>query len=297
MRPPQEGKHGRRSQAPVPALRRQAALAGAAVATAALLPALALAAGTPAGARAHAERAQSLENPCLGPAASGLRCPDLVMRPPSQLTLDRRTRPGRLLLRAANSIDNVGTGPVELRGRRDGRATMSVRQRIYRTSGGRLSVPARARLSFYPIPGQYRYWKVRQAARFELWSLDAGGERAHLVRTGPKLHYCFRDLERRNPSRRSPRSPVYPACDQSARTRAVTLGTSVGWSDVYPASYHEQWIDVTGLRGRFAYAHTADPGNGIFESREDNNRSQTLVTLPPRPGGGGARDQYLVGGT
>ena len=274
-------------------LRQRAPAAALALAAAALAPALALGAAT--RERSRAERAQALENPCLGPAASALRCPDLVMRPPAELTIDRRTRPGRVLLRAANSIDNVGTGPVELRGRRDGRATMSVRQRIYRANGSRLSVPTRARLSFYPIPGQYRYWKVRQAARFELWSLDARGRRARLVRTGPKLHYCFRDLERRNPSGRSPRRRVYPACDQSARTRAVTLGTSVGWSDSYPASYHEQWIDVTGLRGRFAYAQVADPGNGIFEAREDNNGSQALITLPLRDGrerGDRAREGY-----
>ena len=286
----QVGEWGQRSQVPVPVLRRRvsAALAGAAVATATLSSGFALAARAPEEPRA--ERAQALENPCLGPAATGLLCPDLVMRPPSDLTLDRRTSPGRLLLRAANSIDNVGAGPVELRGRRDGRATMSVKQRIQRVGGGRLTLATRARLLFYPIPGQNRYWKVRQAARFELWSLDADGNRARLVRTGPKLHYCFRDLERRNPSRRSPRRRVYPACDQSPRTRAVTLGTSVGWSDVYPDSYHEQWIDVTGLRGRFAFAHVADPGDGIFESREDNNRSQTLVTLPMRAGRkGGAR--------
>ena len=286
----QERSSGRRREAPVPAPRRDAALV--VVALAALLPGLADAARAPLERRA--ERAQTLENPCLGPTAAGLRCPDLVMRPPADLVLDRRTRRGRLLLRAENSIDNVGAGPVELRGRRDGRATMSVRQRIYRSGAGPLSVPTRARLSFYPVPGQYRYWKFRQAARFELWSLDARGERARLVRTGPKLNYCFRDLERRNPSAPSPRRRVYPACDQGARTRAVTLGTSVGWSDVYPASYHEQWIDVTGLRGRFAFAHMADPGDGIFESREDNNRSQVLLTLPLRSGGGRAGEQYLV---
>lgn len=250
----------------------------------AALVATALALPAPEGKAARAEPAPALANPCLGPSRGALLCPDLVMRPPYDLTLDRRTRPGRLLLRAANSIDNVGTGPVELRGRRDGRSTMSVRQRIYRPGGSSVLLPTRARLSFHPVPGQYRYWKLRHAARFELWSLDVEGQRGRIVRTGPKVHYCFRDLARRNPSRRSPRRRVYPACDQGARTRAVTLGTSVGWSDVYPASYHEQWIDVTGLRGRFAFVHVADPGNGIFESREDNNAAQTLVTLPLRSG-------------
>ncbi|HEY6781259.1 MAG TPA: hypothetical protein VI111_09900, partial [Thermoleophilaceae bacterium] len=55
-------------------------------------------------------------------------------------------------------------------------------------------------------------------------------------------------------------------------------------SDVYPPSYPEQWIDVTGLRGCFAYVHTADPENGIFESNEHNNRAQVIVRLPYRLG-------------
>ena len=64
----------------------------------------------------------------------------------------------------------------------------------------------------------------------------------------------------------------------------VTLGTSPGWADIYPPAYPEQWIDVTGLNGCFAYVHIADPENGIFESNEDNNEAQAIVRLPYRTG-------------
>ncbi len=60
----------------------------------------------------------------------------------------------------------------------------------------------------------------------------------------------------------------------------VTLGTSVGWSDIYPSTYHQQWIDVTGLKGTFAFKHIADPKNGIWETDETNNEGVTIVTLP-----------------
>jgi hypothetical protein len=53
---------------------------------------------------------------------------------------------------------------------------------------------------------------------------------------------------------------------------------------VYPPSYPEQYIDVTGLRGCFAYVHTADPRNGVYESNERNNSSSVTVRLPFRPG-------------
>ena len=71
---------------------------------------------------------------------------------------------------------------------------------------------------------------------------------------------------------------------EAAATRRVTLGTSVGWSDVYPPTYPEQWIDVTGLRGCFAYRHIADPRNGIYESNERNNAATVTIRLPFRPG-------------
>ena len=58
----------------------------------------------------------------------------------------------------------------------------------------------------------------------------------------------------------------------------------MGWADVYPASYPEQWIDVTGLRGCFAYVHRADPLNHLYESNERNNAAQVIVKLPYRPG-------------
>jgi len=44
--------------------------------------------------------------------------------------------------------------------------------------------------------------------------------------------------------------------------------------------YPEQWIDVTGLRGRFAYVQIADPDNLLMESNHQNNVSETYVALP-----------------
>lgn len=217
-----------------------------------------------------------------------LRCPDLVMSAPSHLELDRSTEPGRVLLRAASSIDNVGAGPLELRGNRQG-ATMRVTQAIYDRSGRAHLFPTRGKLVFKYVPGDryggpgvgdFTYWKFRYAATFELWALGAGRRGTRLVRTGPKLVYCFRDLLRTHPSPVSPAGPVYGACNQNPGLQHDTLGTSVGWSDVYPYEYPQQWIDVTGLRGRFAYVQVADPRGLIFESNERNNLSETYVALP-----------------
>jgi hypothetical protein len=221
-------------------------------------------------------------NPCITVFAKGLRCPDLVMRRPWGLYVDKSTKPGRTLLRAGNVIDSVGRGPAELRGVRYNRVYMHARQRIYKRGGGgwfTFRTGARLRLKLAHLG--LRWWKFFNAARFELWRLDVTGERVEKVRTGPKVSYCLRDLTHTRPSLRgTPYLPHYPACSTNVTRRRDVLGTSVGWADIYPPSYPEQWIDVTGLRGCFAYSHTADPENGVYESNEHNNEAQVIVRLP-----------------
>ena len=222
-------------------------------------------------------------NPCLGANAGHLRCPDLQMRPPHDLYLERTPR-GRSLLHATSAIKSRGLGPLELHGKRVGPREMRVTQRIYRTGMKPWDVPTKGRLYFFFIPGQGRYWKFTDAAAFQLWSLHRDGRPKRMVRTGPKTHYCFRDLVRTSRVARSPQSRVYPGCSQYEHQRRVMLGTSVGWSDVYPATYYEQWIDVTGLRGCFWYVLVADPKQRLFESHEENNEAHTTVRLPYKGG-------------
>jgi hypothetical protein len=225
--------------------------------------------------------------PCDNPLEE-LLCPDLVMSVPFHLVFDRHTERGHVLLRASSSINNHGTGPLELRGHRRGPRSMRVTQIVYRRNGTRAFFPSKALLGFKFVSGvrygftfpNFSYWKFRGAARFQLWSLDRHNKAVKLVRFGPKLFYCFRDLERTHRSGRTPSRAVYPACSQDPYKRTVTLGTSVGWSDIYPYTYPEQYIDVTGLRGRFAYVQMADPFNRLVEARENNNISEVYLRLP-----------------
>ncbi len=223
------------------------------------------------------------------PCPEGLRCPDMVMSAPFDLHVDRTTMPGHVLLRAASSLDNHGSGPLELRAHRAGRYGTVVYQAIYGRHGKVRLFRTRAKLVFKYIPG-YRYgnpsvenasyWKLEHAAAFELWSVDAKLKALRLVKRGPKVDYCLRDLTRTFPSKASPQAAVYPGCSQDANMTRDVLGTSVGWSDVYPYEYPQQWIDVTGLKGRFAYVQVADPDNLLRESDHENNVSETYVQLP-----------------
>jgi hypothetical protein len=231
------------------------------------------------GLAVHAGAAAPV-NPCEGPQAKHLLCPNLRIGRPSDVYVERRG--GRTLLRATSNVKSRGRGPMELHGARNGRRSMRVSERIHRRGGGRLVVPTGATLRFTDVGAYFggSYWKVHQLARFELWRVDGHRRPVRRVRVGPKLNYCLRDLERTRPGRRSPGSAHYPGCDQNPFADAVTLGTSVGWSDVYPADYDKQWIPVGGLRGCFAFVMRVDPRHLLYESNERDNSSRRLVRLP-----------------
>lgn len=230
---------------------------------------------------AGGDGAESSEgNPCLGPQRAELLCPDLRISKPLDVHLDRRTNPGRALLRATNNIRSRGEGPVEIRGLRISPDSMRVNQRIHRRDGSKLTIRTRGRVDWYPVPGQYYYWKFRDAARFELWTVGGNGKPLRRFEVGPKLHYCLRDLVRTRPGPDSPASFVYPGCSQDHGRRSVVLGTSVGWSDIYPSTYHQNWVGATDLRGCFAFFLVVDPKNHIRESNEHNNRAHVFVRLP-----------------
>ena len=234
--------------------------------------------------------AAEVVNPCEGPDSGELLCPDLRVGPAADLYVERQGGSygygGGTLLHAGNDIRSRGRGPIELRGRRYKRNWMHANQAIYRVGGGVEVFRTDARLHFYSVGYEWggSYWKVEDPLSMEVWSLGDRRRPLERVRKGPKVFYCFRDLERTGGGRRSPAGPVYPACNQDPGRKRVTLGTSVGWSDVYPSDYDRQWVNVSGLRGCYAFVMRVDPRNLLYEEHEDNNRSVRIVRLPYRDG-------------
>lgn len=226
-------------------------------------------------------------NPC---AASEPRyaCPDLVMRAPYNMKLIRT--PTRQLLAATNAIVNVGDGPLEIRGtrKRSSRFAIPARQVLRGRTKQRspLVLPAAGRLNFYDTKTRGVYWKYHHAASFTLRRVNATGTVGRVRRTGEKVDYCFRDLtkvKRLDTGKRyarTPRERQFGACSQDSRDKRLTLGTSVGWADIYPYGYPQNNIDVTGLRGCFLYTLKADPKNELVELSESNNAGSVVVRLP-----------------
>jgi len=224
--------------------------------------------------------AAATKNPCIGPGARHLLCPDLRIGTPSELYVS--TYDGKALLHATSDVRSRGRGPIELHGHRNGPKKMRVTQRIYKAGGGHITLRTEASLHFTDV-GEYfggSYWKVHQLARFTLRKVLGNGTLGPVLRTSPKLNYCLRDLDRTRPGKRSPIYPHYPGCNQDRYIKRDVLGTSVGWSDIYPADYDKQYINVSGLRGCFVFAMTVDPKHLLFESNEHDNSSHRRVHLP-----------------
>src|SRR4051812_1194896 len=123
-------------------------------------------------------------NPCTGPGAAHLLCPNLRIAPPSELYVERAGG-GHVLLRATSDVRSRGRGPMELHGRRNGWHSMRVNQRIYKAGGGQVTVPTGAKVRFTDV-GTYfggSYWKVHQLAHFDLLRVRGDGSLGAVVRT------------------------------------------------------------------------------------------------------------------
>lgn len=231
-----------------------------------------------------ADQAQAPVDRCHEPARRYV-CPNLVMTVPQRLTV-RRTGGGRTLLLMDNYLYNRGPGRVQFRGHRSSRYLMDAVQIVDR-SGGRSPIPVQtgAKLTWkYVDATRGNFWKFKNAARFELWRLNARGQRTRLLRFGPKLDYCLRDLFRFGRGPRVRQGPFFGACSQDLGATVDTLGISVGWADGYPYTYPQNWIDVSGLRGCHLIIHRADPLNHVLETNESDNTNFMVVRLPYRPG-------------
>jgi hypothetical protein len=67
----------------------------------------------------------------------------------------------------------------------------------------------------------------------------------------------------------------------------VEEGSSVGYTDRYPANFHGQNLDLTGVpAGRYWLVHRVNSSFGLRERRHDNDAASLLVRIT-WPGGHG----------
>ena len=221
-----------------------------------------------------------VDQPAWRPRVSLERSPDLDQRPPSDLSV-QVTPEGRHLLGFTSASDNVGLGPLSIVASRPSRAvpTMRASQRVRLVGGGAKTYPGVGFLRFTVAP-PHEHWHLMDFQRYELRRATDHS----LVVGDRKAGFCLADhwaqVAGRVPGK--PRHAVFLSnCEQLNRgALAVEQGTSVGYTDRYPAYFHGQNLDVTRVRaGTYVLVHRTNPDLALSELRYENNASSLRVRL------------------
>ena len=199
--------------------------------------------------------------------------PDLDQRAPRQVAVARIG--GRYKLGFESSVDNVGRGPVWIRGTRLAR-TMTARQ-LVRVAGGELESHVDAGVLRYTWSSTHTHWHLIHFERYELRRASGFA----LVGRDRKTGFCLAD-HYGTARRARPARPVFLGnCAEGAPgARTVEQGSSVGYTDRYPAHFHGQNVDLTGIpAGVYVLVHRANPDGWLRERRYDNNSAAVRLRL------------------
>jgi Lysyl oxidase/WD40-like Beta Propeller Repeat len=214
--------------------------------------------------------------------------PNLVQRPPSGLVVTRSGR--RWLLGFASLVDNRGPGILWIRAHRPpGSRVMDAVQDVQIAGGGVRVVPRAGEL-FYTVAPPHYHWHLLHFVRFEL---RRASDFALLVRDR-KSGFCLADHYGIAPGMRHGAPRFVGNCAQfDPRARGVQEGTSVGYTDRYPANFHGQNLDVTHVPpGRYWLVHRV---NGDFALRERSYADDvaSLLVRITWPGGYGSAPRVV----
>lgn len=212
--------------------------------------------------------------------APGSLLPDLDQQAPSGILVSRMA--GRIRLGFTSAVDNVGDGPIQIRGTRLGGArTMRADQLIHLRNGTIRVVPEIGRLAYESHPPHF-HWHLEP---YETYELRRASDNS-FVRRDAKSGFCL--LDRWGHALRRPGIVaglpkfVGDCAAFQPEARRVDEGSSVGYTDRYPGFFHGQDIDITELEpGLYVLVHRANPERRIRELRYSNNAAAALIRISP----------------
>jgi hypothetical protein len=211
------------------------------------------------------------------PAARRVRelLPDFDQRAPSGLTI--AGGPGRWLVGFTSLVDNVGLGPSIFVGVRPSGATlMDGTQRVLLANGRTRVYRSVAKFRYTNSP-PHHHWHLMRFDSFELRTL-AG---TVLVRDR-KSGFCLADHWGAAPGFWPGRRPHFLGdCEQfHPDATHVVMGTTPGYTDRYPAFFHGQNIDITGVpAGVYDLMHRVNATMLLRELRYDNDAASVRIRL------------------
>jgi hypothetical protein len=215
------------------------------------------------------EKTSDAGTPQVGPREL---LPDFDQRAPFNLTI------AGTKLGFSSATDNVGEGAIWIRGFRT-RAGLPMRtQQLLRLSDGSVRVYEDAgRLRYTPSPS-HTHWHVLDFQRYELRRADGS-----VVVRDRKTGFCLADhyglAARRVAAFHGPR---FLGDCAAYRPRALTVeqGSSPGYTDLYPAHFHGQNLELRGVpTGDYVLVHRANPKGLLEELDYTNNEASLRIRL------------------
>jgi hypothetical protein len=198
--------------------------------------------------------------------------PDFDQRAPFRLTM-AGTRLG-----FASATDNVGEGPIWVRGIRASASEPMLAQQLVRLSDGTVRAYDDAGRLRYTPESTHTHWHLLDFQRYELRTLEGD-----LVVRDRKSGFCLADhygLARRRVAMFTG-GRFYGNCAASnPGALSVEQGTSIGFTDLYPAHFHGQNIELRGVpAGIYVLVHRANADERLEEIDYTNNDASLRIRL------------------
>jgi hypothetical protein len=174
----------------------------------------------------------------------------------------------------SSATDNVGEGPIWIRGFRISAGAPMRTQQLIRLSDGSTRVYEDAgRLRYTPSP-THTHWHVLDFQRYELRRADGT-----LMVRDRKSGFCLADhyglAARRVAAFRGPRFLGNCAAFQPGAL-TVEQGSSPGYTDLYPAHFHGQNLELRGVpAGVYVLVHRAN-AKGLLEELDYGNNAASI---------------------
>jgi hypothetical protein len=178
----------------------------------------------------------------------------------------------------ASATDNIGTGPIWIRGsRRVGSGPMDARQLVRLTDGNVRTYENAGHLR-YTFSPTHTHWHLLDFQRYELRTLD--GE---VIVRDRKSGFCLADhygLARRLVASFTGASFLGNCAASKPGALSVEQGTSPGFTDLYPAHFHGQNLELRGVpAGIYVLVHRANPTRRLEEIDYTNNEASLRIRL------------------
>lgn len=192
----------------------------------------------------------------------------------------------RVLLGFPSSIENVGPGPLAVRGERlSTEAPELTAGQVVSVSDGTASALAGVGVIRFGVGATADRWGLAPLVSFELHRVGD----SRLVRRGVTAGSCLADRFRA-PSERGrslelpnvPPAPVFGGDCGRGQDGLTTVeeGVSVGYGVSQPAFADGQSVDVTNLKaGRYLLVHRVNPARRLREASYANNVSSALISI------------------